>query len=132
MAFHRGNAYLTNVTADDLRTPWTSWELLVEDEHAVAVTDPLQHARYFRTKNMVIVSVYLKVKFGPGTPVPYTTIRVPLPPSVRVRTQAVFQNQVVIERFTGTVERKFSVGSMFVDGETGAVGTTAGEDALAS
>ena len=61
MAFHRGNAFLTNVTADNLRTDWSDWSPTIDDPYATLVADPLQHARYFNTRNLVITSLHLKV-----------------------------------------------------------------------
>tara|TARA_B100001778_G_scaffold332811_1_gene339933 strand:+ start:1418 stop:1894 length:477 start_codon:yes stop_codon:yes gene_type:complete len=126
MAFHRGNAFLTNVTADNLRTEWSDWTPDLNDPYATIVTDPLQHARYFNTRNLVLASVHLKVTFSVGTPIPYTTIAIQLPNNLRVRSSTRFQNEAMIERFTGTAERKFSVGTLIADGETqgGADGST--------
>lgn len=126
MAFHRGNAFLTNVTADNLRTEWNSWTPTVNDQFATIVADPLTHARYFNTKNFAVVSLHVTVQFSNTTPSPYSRIAVNLPATLRIKSSTLFKNQCNIERFTGTNERKFSFGIMAVDGTTqgGIDGTT--------
>mgnify|MGYP001469798604 CR=1 FL=1 len=126
MAFHRGNAFLTNVTADNLRTDWSDWSPTIDDPYATLVADPLQHARYFNTRNLVITSLHLKVTLNVNTPSPYTTIAVRLPANLRIRSDTHFQNDAIIERFTGTAERKFSTAHIIADGKTqgGADGST--------
>lgn len=116
MAFHRGNAFLTNVTADNLRTQWTAWNPSINDQFSNIVVDPLTHARYFNTKNLVIVSIYLTVRFSNTTPSPYTMLAINLPSTLRVKSNTYFKNQCNIERFTGTSERKFSFGMIIADG----------------
>lgn len=118
MAFHRGNAYLTNVTADNLRTSWISWQAEIDDTYSTAVPNPKAYAKYFNTRNLVIVSFYLTVVFHVNTPVPYTTVGILLPPQLRVRSGTMFHNQVLIERGSTSAERKYSVGTLYVDGET--------------
>ncbi len=118
MAFHRGNAFLTNVTADNLRTTWTAWNPSLNDQFSSLVVDPLTHARYFNTKNFVVVSLYLTVRFTNSTPSPYTMLGVNLPSTLRIKSNTHFKNQCNIERFTGTNERKFSFGMLIVDGVT--------------
>jgi hypothetical protein len=116
MAFHRGNAFLTNVTADNLRTSWTAWNPSLNDQFSNIVVDPLTHARYFNTKNLAIVSIYLTVRFSNITPSPYTMLAINLPSTLRVKSNTYFKNQCNIERFTGTSERKFSFGMIIADG----------------
>lgn len=116
MAFHRGNAFLTNVTADNLRTSWTAWNPSLNDEFSNIIVEPLTHARYFNTKNLVIVSIYLTVRFSNLTPSPYTMIAINLPSTLRIKSNTYFKNQCNIERFTGTNERKFSFGMIIADG----------------
>jgi len=116
MAFHRGNAFLTNVTADNLRTPWTAWNPSLNDNFSNLVIDPLTHARYFNTKNMVIVSLHFTVRFTNTTPSPYTLIAINLPSTLKIKSNTHFKNQCNIERFTGTNERKFSFGMIIADG----------------
>lgn len=116
MAFHRGNAFLTNVTADNLRTSWNAWNPSLDDQFSNIVVDPLTHARYFNTKNLVIVSIYLTVRFSNITPSPYTMLALNLPSTLRVKSNTYFKNQCNIERFTGTNERKFSFGMIIADG----------------
>ena len=118
MAYHKGNALLTNVTADDLRTPWRSWEPNVIDPYASLVVNPLTHAKYFNTRNVAVVSLNLKIHFSNATPIPYSTISVRLPDKLQVRAGTFFRNQGIVERETNTVERKFSVCNITVDGET--------------
>ena len=118
MAFHRGNAFFTNVTADNLRTTWNAWNPSLNDQFSSLVVDPLTHARYFSTKHFVVVSLYLTVRFSNMTPSPYTMLRVNLPPTLRIKSNTHFKNQCNIERFTGTNERKFSFGMMIADGTT--------------
>lgn len=118
MAFHRGNAFLTNVTADNLRTAWNAWSPSLNDPFATMVADPLTHARYFNTKNLAIVSFHLTVRFSNGTPSPYSVIAVNLPSTLRIKSNTHFRNQCNIERFTGTSERKFSAGVLSADGTT--------------
>lgn len=126
MSFHKGNAFLTNVTADNLRTPWKTWYLEVQDAFASQIVDDLTHAKYFDTKNMVIVSLHLTVSMSVSTPSGYTTIGVKLPEDLRVRSGTTFRNQCVIEKMTNTVERKFCSGALVVDGASqgGTDGTT--------
>ena len=100
MAFHRGNAFLTNVTADNLRTSWTAWNPSLNDQFSNIVVDPLTHARYFNTKNLVFVSIYITVRFTNTTPSPYTMIAINLPSTLRVKSNTYFKNQCNIERFT--------------------------------
>ena len=126
MSFHKGNAFLTNVTADNLRTTWTSWTPRVDDENATLVADSLTHARYFSTRNFAVASVYITVLLDGTTPAPYTSIAVLLPPTLRVRSGTTFRNQCMVERFTGSAERKFSLGMLLTDGETR--GGAAGEE----
>lgn len=116
MAFHRGNAFLTNVTADNLRTTWTAWNPSLNDQFSNIVVDPLTHTRYFNTKNLVIVSMYLTVRFTNTTPSPYTMLAVNLPSTLRIKSNTYFKHQCNIERFTGTSERKFSFGMIIADG----------------
>ena len=126
MAFHKGNASLTNVTADNLRTAWNAWFPQTDDVYGLLVADPLTHARYFNTQNFAVVSIHVKVLFSATTPSPYTTIAINLPSTIAVRSGSTFRNQCMIERFTGTSERKFSTGMLLADGETqgGVDGTT--------
>ena len=126
MSYHRGNAFLTNVTADNLRTSWRSWEPTIVDPYASLVVNPSTHAKYFNTRNFVVVSLNLKVNFSNTTPIPYSTIAVKLPDRLQVRSGTFFRNQAIVERETHTNERKFSVCNMTVDGETqgGVDGTT--------
>lgn len=116
MAFHRGNAFLTNVTADNLRTTWNAWTPSLNDQFSSLVFDPLTHARYFNTKNLVVVSLYITVRFANTTPSPYTMLALNLPTTLRVKSNTHFKNQCNIERFTGTNERKFSFGMIIADG----------------
>lgn len=116
MAFHTGNAFLTNVTADNLRTTWTAWNPSLNDQFSNLVVDPLTHARYFNIKNLVLVSVYLTVRFTNTTPSPYTMLAINLPSTLRVKSNTFFKNQCNVERFTGTSERKFSFGMIIADG----------------
>lgn len=118
MAFHKGNAKFSNVTADDLRTEWRSWSPVVSDEYGSLTITPLTHAKYFNTKNLMIVSLYLDISFAVTTPSPYTMIALKLPDDIRIKTNTMFRNQCMIERITGTAERKFSLGMLIVDGET--------------
>jgi hypothetical protein len=119
MAFHKGNAKFSNVTADDLRTEWRSWSpTLHDDQHAILTVTPLTHAKYFNTKNLMIVSFYIDTTFAVTTPSPYTMIALKLPDDIRIKTNTIFRNQCMIERITGTAERKFSLGMLIVDGET--------------
>ena len=118
MAFHRGNAFLTNVTADNLRTSWTAWNPSLNDQFSNIVVDPLTHARYFNTKNLVVVTLHIKVKFTNITPSPYTSLAINLPATLRVKSNTHFKNQCNIERSTGTNERKFSFGMIIADGTT--------------
>ena len=118
MAFHKGNAKFSNVTADDLRTEWRSWSPVVSDEYGSLTITPLTHAKYFNTKNLMIVSLYLDISFAVTTPSPYTMIALKLPDDIRIKTNTMFRNQCMIERITGTAERKFSLGMFIVDGET--------------
>ena len=131
MAYHRGNANLTGATADDLRTPWRSWTTSLLDTgdgatHATIVADDFSHAKYFTTRNLIVVSLDLKLTFNAGTPSPYTLIGLVLPADIRVRIGTNFRQQILIERQTQSAERKFSAGSLFVDGKTqgGADGVT--------
>ena len=118
MAFHRGNAFLTNVTADNLRTTWTAWNPSLNDQFSNLVADPLTHARYFNTKNFVVLSLYITVRFTNITPSPYTMLGINLPSTLRIKSNTQFKNQCNIERFTGTNERKFSFGMIIADGTT--------------
>ena len=118
MAFHRGNAFLTNATAGNLRTTWNAWNPTVLDEYSNLVVDPLTHARYFNTKNFVVVSLHVTVRFNNNTPSPYTLIGLSLPSTLRIKSSRQFKNQCNIERFTGTDERKFSFGMIIADGVT--------------
>jgi hypothetical protein len=118
MAFHRGNAFLTNVTADNLRTTWTAWNPSLNDQYSNIVVDPLTHARFFNTKNLVVVSLHITVRFTNITPSPYTLLAVNLPATLRIKSNTHFKNQCNIERFTGTNERKFSFGMIIADGTT--------------
>ena len=118
MAFHRGNAYFTRVTADNLRTQWNAWNPSLNDSFSNMVVDPLTHARYFNTKNFVVVSLHITVRFNNTTPSPYTTIALNLPSTLRIKSDTHFKNQCNVERFTGTNERKFSMGMVIADGTT--------------
>ena len=126
MSYHKGNAFLTNVTADNLRTSWRSWEPTIIDPYASLVVNPFTHAKYFNTRNFVVVSLNLKINFSITTPIPYSTISVRLPATLQVRAGTFFRNQGIVERETHTAERKFSVCNITVDGETqgGVDGTT--------
>ncbi|GEM_PF-5879162 len=126
MAYHKGNCFLTNVTADNLRTSWRSWEPNVIDPYASLVVNPLTHAKYFNTRNFAVVSLNLKINFSNATPIPYSTIAIRLPDTLQVRAGTFFRNQGIIERETNTAERKYSVCNITVDGETqgGIDGTT--------
>lgn len=126
MSYHKGNAFLTNVTADNLRTAWVSWEPTVIDPYASLVVNPMTHAKYFNTRNFVVVSLNFTVNFSTSTPTPYTTISVTLPHTLQVRSDTFFRNQGIIERETNTAERKFSVCNLTADGKTqgGADGAT--------
>lgn len=118
MAFHKGNGFLTNVIADNLRTAWQSWEPSIMDPYASLVSNPLTHAKYFNTRNFVVVSLNLKINFSNSTPIPYSTIAVRLPDTLQVRSGTFFRNQGIVERETNTAERKFSVCNFTADGET--------------
>jgi hypothetical protein len=121
MAYHRGNANLTGATADDLRTPWQSWTtslLGASSAHTTIVADEFSHAKYFTTRNLIVVSLDLKLTFNAGTPSPHTLTALALPSNVRVRIGTSFRQQILIERQTQSAERKFSIGSIYVDGVT--------------
>lgn len=118
MAYHKGNAKLVDVTADNLRTPWVAWTVAVDDPYAAIVPDALAHGKYFNTRNLVIVSLYLRVGFGALTPSPYSTLAVLLPEGLRVKAGTAFRAQAMAERTTTTAERKFSACNFYVDGET--------------
>lgn len=118
MAYHTGNAFLTNVTADNLRTSWRSWEPTITDPHASLIVDEFTHAKYFNTRNFVVVSLNLKINFKNTTPIPYTTISVLLPHTLQVRSGTCFRNQAIVQRQTNTAEKKFSVCNITVDGQT--------------
>lgn len=126
MAFHRGNAFFSNVTADDLRTTWNAWSPSMNDQFSNLIVDPFTHARYFNTKNFAVVSVHITVQLKNTTPSPYTMMALNLPATLRIKSNTEFQSQCTIERFTGTNERKFSFGMMIADGTTrgGADGAT--------
>ena len=119
MAFHRGNAFFTDVTADDLRTEWTGWYPVVDDEYATLLVDPLTHTRYFNTRNLAIVSVYLTATFSFSTPSPYSRIALLLPETLRLKADTTFRNQGVVERLTSSGERKFSLGLIVADAKEG-------------
>jgi hypothetical protein len=118
MAFHRGNAFLTNVTADNLRTTWHGWNPSLNDQFSNLIVEPLTHARYFKTKNFAVISIHITVKFENNTPSPYTMIALNLPLDLRIKSGTLLKNQCNIERFTGTNERKFSFGMIIADGTT--------------
>jgi hypothetical protein len=118
MAFHRGNAFLTNATADNLRTSWSAWFPTLNDPYASIVIEPLTHAKFFNTKNMVVLSLHLTVSFKGDTPSPYTTIAVNLPSTLKIRSNTSFKNQCTVERVTGTSERHFAMGMFTADGQT--------------
>tara|TARA_X000000368_G_C22780660_1_gene601389 strand:- start:6 stop:482 length:477 start_codon:yes stop_codon:yes gene_type:complete len=118
MAFHRGNAFLTNVTADNLRTNWTGWIPDLKDPYASLIENPLQHARFFNTKNFVVASLHLTINFEASTPENYTRLAVGLPITLRIKSNTNFKNSCNIEKNTGTNERKFSFGMIIADGTT--------------
>tara|TARA_Y100001937_G_scaffold121381_1_gene180053 strand:- start:677 stop:1153 length:477 start_codon:yes stop_codon:yes gene_type:complete len=118
MAFHRGNAFFTNVTADNLRTDWQGWVPSTNDTHSTIIATPLQHARFFNTKNFVVVSLHVTVNFDTSTPENYTKIFIDLPATLRVKSETSFKNSCIIERRTITNERKFSQGMLIADGES--------------
>lgn len=119
IAFHKGNAFLTNVTADNLRTIWKSWQpSVVDDSYATLIVDSLSHAKYFNTRNFAVVSLNVKLFFNSSTPSPYATVAISLPQSLRIRADSHFRSQCIAERETNTQERKFSISNISVDGKT--------------
>lgn len=118
MAYHKGNALLTNVTADNLRTKWISWEPAVLDPYASLISKDEAHAKYFNTRNFAVMSLNVRLNFATSTPTPYSIIALTLPATLQIRPDTFFQGQGVIERETNTAERKFSVCNMTVDGKT--------------
>ena len=118
MAFHRGNAFLSNVTADDLRTEWKAWQIELDDQYATLVPDVMMYSKYFNTRNLIVLSFFQKVTFNSSTPFPYQRIAFTLPDEIKVKRTTYTKSNAIIERFTGTQERKFSNGAILVDGET--------------
>ena len=116
MSYHKGNAYLANVTAASLRTTWVNFVTGTLDQYATFTPEPENHNRYFNTRHFVVVSVNARVTFGQDTPDYHNVTSLSLPSSLRVKADTVFHEQCVVERYTGVEERKYALGYLIADG----------------
>lgn len=122
MAFHRGNASFSGLSATNIRTPWQSWTpIAVDSEYVSVLLDESQgeHASYFRMKNMVVVSLNLRLYVDNAAPEQLTRASISLPPGLSVRDGEYVMSQILVERLSPqSVERRFSYGMIEADGST--------------
>lgn len=124
MAFHRGNAIFSGLSATNIRTPWQEWTPTAIDasDYVSVLIDATrgEHASFFRMKNMVIVSLNLRLTVDNSAPEQLTRMSLSLPSGLSVRDNEFVMSQILIERLSpqGVVERRFSYGMIEVDGST--------------
>lgn len=128
MAYHKGNALLTNVVADDLRTAWVEWtpSRPLTNDGFVSIDTSSSIGRYFSTRNLAVLSIEIRLTLATTTPSPYSVAAIALPETLRVRPGTSFRSPATVERETRGAERVYGAASIYVDGVTrgGADGTT--------
>ena len=116
MSYHKGNAYLANVVAANLRTPWTDFVPAAVDPYATYLPEAGNHNKFFNTRHFAVLSLNVRLTFDATTPDFHGETGIQLPPSLRVKPDTLFSEQCTVERYTGTNERKFAAGYLVADG----------------